>query len=205
MAEIKTKQLSIKASRFSGFGQQTLATKSFEIVDHVLIKRIAQTGKPVIISSGMASFQELQEAIDLLRNNGCTQICMLKCTSAYPAKLEDANLITINDMINRFNVVGGLSDHTLGPIVPISSVALGAKVIEKHFTLSRNSGSVDDSFSLTPNEFKEMVKYVRIAEKCLGKVKYGGVKSEKSTKKYRRSLYATKDIKKGDILSSKNI
>jgi len=178
---------------------------SLEVSDHVLLKRVAQTGKPVIISSGGASLEDLESALNILRKNGTKNIAMLKCTAAYPADPSDANLKTMVNMKETFNIIPGLSDHTLGPTVPISSVALGAKVIEKHFTLSRDSGSVDDSFSLTPSEFKEMVKYVRIAEKCLGKVKYGGVKSEKNTTKYRRSLYAIKDIKKGDILSSENI
>lgn len=111
---------------------------SCEITDHILIKRIAQTKQPVLISSGNASIQELEDAINLLRDNGCKQICILKCTSAYPAKNEDANLLTINDMIKRYNVVGGLSDHTLGIEVPTLSVAMGASVIEKHFTLSRD-------------------------------------------------------------------
>jgi len=178
---------------------------SFEIVDHVLIKRIAKTGKPVIISSGMASRGELEEAINLLRENGCTQICMLKCTSAYPAKPEDANLITLQNMAQTFNVVPGLSDHTLGIEVPLTAVALGARVIEKHFTLSRTSGSADDAFSLTPNEFKEMVEKVRITEKAIGKVTYGGVKSEKDSKKFRKSLFVVKGIKKGEKLTKENI
>ena len=178
---------------------------SFEITDHVLIKKIAQTGKPVIISSGMASKGELEEAVNLLRENGTTQICMLKCTSAYPSKPEDANLLTIKNMKESFNVIGGLSDHTLGIEVPIASVCLGARVIEKHFTLSRESGSPDDAFSLTPSEFKQMVDSVRIVEKTLGVIKYGGVKKEQSSKNYRRSLFVTKDIKKGEIFTSDNI
>jgi len=178
---------------------------SFEIVDHVLIKRIARTGKPVIISSGMASFQELQEAIDLLRNNGCTQICMLKCTSAYPAKPSDANLITMKDMSKKFNVVTGLSDHTLSIEVPITSVALSGCVIEKHFTLSRESGSPDAAFSLTPKEFKQMVNSVRTAEQILGKVTYGGIETESSSKKCRKSLFVVEDIVKGELLTAKNI
>lgn len=178
---------------------------SFEIVDHVLIKRIAQTGKPVIISSGMASFQELQEAIDLLRNNGCKQICMLKCTSAYPAKLEDANLITMKDMSKIFNVITGLSDHTLDIEVPITSVLLGGCVIEKHFTLSRESGSPDDAFSLIPEEFKKMVDSIRKIEKISGKITYGGVKKESTSKKFRKSLFVVEDIKKGEKITSKNI
>lgn len=178
---------------------------SCEITDHILIKKIAQTRKPVIISSGMASKEELKEAIDLLRENGCNQICMLKCTSAYPAKPEDANLITMKDMAESFDVIPGLSDHTLGIEVPVTSVALGAKIIEKHFTLSRDSGSPDDAFSLNPNEFKLMVDSIRIAEKSIGKITYGGVKSEDECKKFRRSLFVCKNTKKGEIFTSENI
>ena len=178
---------------------------SFEIVDHVLIKKIAQTGKPVIISSGMATKEELQEAVTLLRDNGCSQICMLKCTSAYPAKPEEANLITIKDMIKSFNVIGGLSDHTLGIEVPLASISLGAKIIEKHFTLSRSSGSADDAFSITPDEFKHMVDSIRIIEKTIGNVTYGGVKNEGVSKKFRKSLFAVEDIKKGEVFTTKNV
>jgi len=173
---------------------------SCEITDHILIKRIAETGKPVIISSGMASAGELEEAVSLLRKNGTTEICMLKCTAEYPAKPEDANLVTIKNMIDTFNIIGGLSDHTLGIEVPIASVCMGAKVIEKHFTLSRQSGSPDDAFSLEPNEFKQMVDSIRVVEKTFGKVTYGGVKGEESMKKFRRSLFFVKDMKKGDII-----
>ncbi len=173
---------------------------SCEITDHILIKRIAETKKPVIISSGMASAGELEEAITLLRKYGTTEICMLKCTAEYPAKPEDANLLTIKNMMNTFNVIGGLSDHTLGIEVPIASVCLGAKVIEKHFTLSRQSGSPDDAFSLEPSEFKQMVDSIRIVEKTFGKVTYGGVKGEQEMKKFRRSLFFIKDMKKGEII-----
>ena len=178
---------------------------SCEITDHILLKKIAKTNKPVIISSGGASLDDLESALNILRSNGTEHIVMLKCTAAYPADPKDANLKTMVNMRETYNVVVGLSDHTLGPVVPISSVILGGKVIEKHFTLSRDSGSVDDAFSLTPDEFKEMVKYVRIAEKCYGDVKYGGVKSEDSMKKYRRSLFCCKDIKKGDLFTEENI
>ena len=153
----------------------------------------------------MASKGELEEAVNLLRENGTTQICMLKCTSAYPAAPEDANLLTIKNMKESFNVIGGLSDHTLGIEVPIASVCIGARVIEKHFTLSRESGSPDDAFSLTPSEFKKMVDSVRIVEKTLGVIKYGGVRKELSSKNYRRSLFITKDIKKGEVFSSENV
>ena len=178
---------------------------SCEITDHILLRRIAETKKPVIISSGMASKNELKEAIDILRQYGTPEICMLKCTAEYPAKPEDANLLTINDMINSFNIIGGLSDHTLGIEVPISAVCLGAKVIEKHFTLSRDSGSPDDAFSLTPIEFKQMVNSIRIVEKTLGNVLYGGVDGEISMKKFRRSLFFVKDLKIGDIIDSTNV
>jgi pseudaminic acid synthase len=174
---------------------------SCEITDHILIKRIAETKKPVIISSGMASAGELEDAVCLLRKYGTPEICMLKCTAEYPAKPEDANLLTIKNMIDTFNVIGGLSDHTLGIEVPIASVCLGAKVIEKHFTLSRTSGSPDDAFSLEPREFKQMVDSIRIVEKTFGKVTYGGVKGEQEMKKFRRSLFFIKDMEKGEIIN----
>ncbi len=173
---------------------------SCEITDHILLKKVAETGKPIIISSGMATVGELEEAINILRNNGCKEICMLKCTAEYPAKPEDANLITIKNMIDTFNVIGGLSDHTLGIEVPIAAVCVGAKVVEKHFILNRNSDSPDDAFSLTPQEFKNMVNSIRIVEKTFGKVTYGGVKGEKNMKKFRRSLFFIKDMKEGDII-----
>ena len=178
---------------------------SFEITDHILIKKIAQTGKPVIISSGMASLNELNDALTILRENGCTQIAMLKCTSAYPAKHEDANLNTIKHMMDTFNVVGGLSDHTLGIEVPIASVVLGGRIIEKHFKLTEKSDSEDDAFSLTPSEFKQMVDSVRKVEKTLGIVKYAGVNSESKSKKFRRSLFVVKDIKEGELFTEENI
>lgn len=173
---------------------------SCEITDHILLKKVAETKKPVIISSGMASLGELEEAVNILRNNGCKDICMLKCTAEYPAKPEDANLLTIQNMINTFNVIGGLSDHTLGIEVPIAAVCLGAKIIEKHFTLNRSSGSPDDAFSLIPSEFKNMVDSIRIIEKTFGVVKYGGVKGEDAMKKFRRSLFFVKDMKEGDLI-----
>jgi len=173
---------------------------SCEITDHILLRKIAETGKPVIISSGMASMGELEESVSLLRKYGTKDICMLKCTAEYPAKPEDANLLTIKNMIDSFNVIGGLSDHTLGIEVPIASVCMGASVIEKHFTLSRKSGSADDAFSLEPDEFKKMIESVRIVEKTFGEIKYGGVKGEEATKKYRRSLFFVRDMKKGELI-----
>jgi|TARA_R110002073_G_scaffold5589_5_gene34234 pseudaminic acid synthase len=178
---------------------------SCEITDHILLRRIGETGKPVIISSGGASLEDLESALSTLRSSGTKDIAMLKCTAAYPADPADANLKTMVHMRDTFDVIPGLSDHTLGPVVPIAAVALGAKVIEKHFTTSRDSGGVDDAFSLTPTELSDMVKYVRIAEKCVGTLMYGGVKSEDAAKKYRRSLYSCKDIKSGDTISDTNI
>ena len=173
---------------------------SCEITDHLLLKKVAQTKKPVIISSGMASFIELEQAVNILRENGTPEICMLKCTAEYPAKLEDANLITIQDMIDKFNIIGGLSDHTLGIEVPVASVCLGAKIIEKHFTLSRNSGSPDDAFSLEPPEFKTMVEFIRNVEKTIGKTTYDGVNGEQKMKEFRRSLFFIKDIPQGHVI-----
>ena len=153
----------------------------------------------------MASLSELNDAVSILRENGTTQLCMLKCTSAYPAKPEDANLITIKHMAETFGIITGLSDHTLGIEVPIASVILGARIIEKHFTLSRDSGSADDAFSLLPNEFKEMIDAIRIIEKTIGKITYAGVNNESSSKKFRRSLFVVEDIKKGEQLTEKNV
>lgn len=178
---------------------------SFEIVDHILLKRVAETGKPVIVSTGMANLGDIQSAVNCLRKHGATQIALLKCTSAYPARPEDANLANIPDLCSRYSVISGLSDHTLGPEVPITAVALGANIIEKHFTLSRTSGSADDAFSLTPEEFKSMVDSVRITEKSIGKVTYGGVNSESSTKKLRRSLFVVQDVKAGEVLTTNHV
>jgi len=153
----------------------------------------------------MASLQELQEAVSLLRDNGCPQIAILKCTSAYPAKPEDANLSTIQHLINTFNVVVGLSDHTLGIEVPIASVVLGARIIEKHFKLSDNSGSEDDAFSLTPTEFKQMVDAVRKVEKTIGIIKYNGTQDETKSKIFRRSLFVVKDVQKDELFTEENV
>jgi pseudaminic acid synthase len=186
-------------------GVDAYKVASFEIVDHILLKRIAQTGKPVIVSTGMASLSEIESAVNCLKANGSGPIALLKCTSAYPAKPEDANLANIPNLRNTFNVVPGLSDHTLGPEVPIVAVTLGANIIEKHFTLSRNSGSEDDEFSLTPEEFKNMVQSVRIVEKSIGKVTYGGVASESSTRALRRSLFVVDNIKAGEAFTPQNV
>jgi pseudaminic acid synthase len=178
---------------------------SFEIVDIPLIQKIAQTGKPIIMSTGMASLAEIEEAVDAIRHEGNNQIALLKCTSAYPALPEDMNLKTIPNMAKIFQVPVGISDHTLGTTIPIAAVALGACIVEKHFTLSRNIPGPDSSFSLEPHEFKTMVNSVREIEKALGTVNYSVTEHEKASRVFRRSLFIIKDMKKGDIFSNENI
>ena len=169
---------------------------SMEIVDIPLLKKIASTKKPVIVSTGMASLSEIEEAVRTLKENGATAITLLKCTSAYPAKPEDANLATIKNFSETFGVLAGLSDHTLGIGVPVAAYALGARIVEKHFIKDRKHGGPDSAFSLEPTEFKEMIDTVRIVEKAIGKIHYGGVKGE--VRLFRRSLFVVKDIKKGE-------
>jgi len=178
---------------------------SFEIVDLPLIERIGKTGKPVIMSTGMASLAEIAEAVDTLRKAGTTDLCLLKCTSSYPALPETMNLRTIPHLAEAFSVPSGLSDHTLGVAVPVASVAMGACVIEKHVTMSRDIEGPDSKFSLEPHEFKEMVDSVRVAEQALGQVHYGLSESEQSSRVFRRSLFIVKDIKKGEPLTSENV
>ena len=178
---------------------------SFEAIDYPLIKYCASNGKPMIISTGISSFDEIQEAINICKSVGNDDITILKCTSAYPAKLEDMNLITIKDMYEKFAPQGvkiGLSDHSMSIIPPISAVALGASVIEKHITLDRALGGADSGFSLNPQEFEQMIKAVREAEKALGSVDYS---VNEKNRKFARSLYVVKDIKKGEKFTSENI
>jgi len=178
---------------------------SFEVIDIPLLKIIAQTGKPIIMSTGMASLSEIDEAVATIRDAGGTQIALLKCTSAYPAFPEEMNLRSIPHLSEAFNLPVGLSDHTLGVAVPIAAVALGACIIEKHFTLSRQTQGPDSAFSLEPKEFKEMVNAIRTAEKALGKVHYGVSEREKESRVFRRSLFVVKDIKAGEVFSVNNI
>jgi pseudaminic acid synthase len=178
---------------------------SFENNDLPLIKKVAATGKPIIISTGMATLAELDEAVKTARDAGCENLVLLKCTSTYPASPENTNISTIPHMKDLFNCQVGLSDHTLGNGVAVASVALGATVIEKHFTLSRNDGGVDSAFSLEPNEFKLLVEETERAWLSLGKVKYGPTDAEKESLKFKRSIYVTKDMKAGDKLSLDNI
>lgn len=171
---------------------------SFEAIDLPLIKYVASTGKPMIISTGMADEEEIKEAIDAARAGGCKELAILHCVSGYPAPSEDYNLRTLSDMIERFSLVTGLSDHTLDSTTAIASVALGAAIIEKHFTLNRNGGGPDDSFSLEPQEMTALCKNSRTAWAALGRVDYGRKSSEQGNAKFRRSLYFVKDLKAGD-------
>lgn len=178
---------------------------SFEAIDYPLIKYAASKGKPMIISVGISSFEEIQGAIDACKSVGNNDITILKCTSAYPAKLENMNLNTIRDMYGKFASQGvkiGLSDHSMSIIPPVAAVAMGAKVIEKHFTLDRALGGADSGFSLNKEEFAEMIKAVRNTEKALGKVDYT---VNKNNRKFARSLYVVKDIKKGEKFTAENI
>lgn len=178
---------------------------SFEIVDLPLIEKMVKTGKPIIISTGMSTLGEIEEAVEAARRAGAKQIILLKCTSAYPSLPEDMNLYTIPHLSEAFNLPVGLSDHTLGIAVPVAAVALEACIIEKHFTLSRAVQSPDSAFSLEPQEFKEMVDAVHTAKKALGKVSYGAGKEELKNKVFRRSLYVVKDVKAGEEFTAENI
>lgn len=174
---------------------------SFENTDIRLIKKVAKTGKPVIISTGMASLEDLQLMVNTLRDNGCNNFVLLKCTSAYPASPVDANLLTIPHMAQMFDCPVGLSDHTMGIGVPIAAVALGATVIEKHFCLSRAEGGVDSAFSLEPHELKALVEETEKAWLALGRVRYQATSVEEKSKQFRRSLYFVKDMKAGEVIT----
>jgi len=174
---------------------------SFEAVDLPLIRYVAATGKPMIISTGMADADEIAEAIAAARDGGCRDLAILHCVSGYPAPAEDYNLRTIPDMIARFGLVTGLSDHTLDNTTAIASVALGAALIEKHFTLNRNGGGPDDSFSLEPPELTALCRDAKTAWSALGKVDYGRKSSETGSVQFRRSLYFVKDLKAGEVIT----
>lgn len=178
---------------------------SFEIVDIPLIEKMAATGKPLMISTGMASLGEIEDAVFAARRAGANEIALLKCTSAYPAPPEEMNLRTIPHMAEAFDVPVGLSDHTLGIEVPVAAVAAGACIIEKHFTLSRSVKGPDSAFSLEPSEFFAMVKAVRTAEKAMGKVSYGIGENEDKSRAFRRSIFAVKAILAGEAFTEDNI
>lgn len=178
---------------------------SFENTDLPLIRKIASTGKPMIISTGMATVAELDETVRTARESGCNGIILLKCTSTYPATPEDTNLSTIPHMRELFDCEVGISDHTLGIGVAVASIALGATVIEKHFTLHRAAGGVDAAFSLEPHEMKALVEESKRAWQALGKVQYGPMEAEQKSMVFRRSLYISQDMKAGDILTRESV
>jgi len=178
---------------------------SFENTDIPLIRKVAATGKPMIISTGMASIAELDETVRAARESGCNDIILLKCTSTYPATAENTNISTIPHMRELFNVHVGLSDHTLGIGAAVASVALGATLIEKHFTLKRSDGGVDSTFSLEPEEMKALVTESERAWQSLGTISYGPTEKEKASLQYRRSLYVAKDMKAGERFTRENI
>ena len=178
---------------------------SFENVDLPLIRKIAQTGKPIMASTGMANLSELYDLVDTARGNGCCDLTLLKCTSSYPATPKDANLLTLDHMKELFECNVGLSDHTMGIGVAVAAVALGATVIEKHFTLSRSDGGVDAAFSLEPNEMKLLVKECTAAWEALGKVSYTVGEHERDSLSFRRSLYVVKNMNAGDVINGENM
>lgn len=178
---------------------------SFEINDIPLIEYTASKGKPMIISTGVGTEEEIREAVEACRRVGNNDITLLQCTSQYPTKLEDANLIMIKDLAERFGVKSGLSDHTMGSLVATTSVAMGATVIEKHFIIDRSIGGPDASFSMTPEEFRKMVDNIRVVEKMIGKISYEVTEKKRKSFKFKRSLFISKDIKKGEILTEENI
>ncbi|MRI34296.1 pseudaminic acid synthase [Endozoicomonas sp. OPT23] len=178
---------------------------SFELVDLPLIARVAQTGKPMIMSTGMANEDEIQEAVETARKHGCNELLVLHCVSGYPAPADQYNLRTLKDMAERFDVLVGLSDHTIDNATAVASVALGACLIEKHVTLDRTGGGADDSFSLEPSELTQLCRDTKTAWQSLGKVNYQRTEAEKGNIKFRRSLYIVKDIGKGDIFTEQHI
>lgn len=187
------------------FNPSAYKIASFEITDYELIRYTASKGKPIIISTGIATIDEIQDAVDICKSVGNNEIILLKCTSAYPAALEDANLLTIPNLVQTFGVIAGFSDHTLGTTAPIVATTLGAKIIEKHFILDKSIGGADAEFSLDKKEFEEMIKAVRDTEKLIGKVDYSMSEKKKKSRQFARSLYVSKDIKKGEIFTEKNI
>ena len=178
---------------------------SFENTDIPLIRRVAATGKPMIISTGMATVSELDESVRAARESGCRDLMLLKCTSTYPATPENTNILTIPHMRSLFSCEVGLSDHTMGIGVSVASVALGATVIEKHFTLDREDGGVDSTFSMEPSEMAQLVIETKRAWQALGDVSYGITESEQKSIQFRRSLYIVEDMKAGDIFTSHNV
>jgi len=187
------------------FNPSAYKIASFEITDYELIRYTASKMRPIIISTGIATIDEIQDAVNICREVGNNEIVLLKCTSSYPAPLEDANLSMIPSLANTFNVISGFSDHTLGSTAPISAVSLGAKVIEKHFILDRSIGGADSDFSMDKQEFSSMIRAIRDTEKLLGTIDYSISKKQEASRRFSRSLYVTKHIKKGEVFSEDNI
>ncbi len=178
---------------------------SFEITDIPLIEYVAKKGKPIILSTGIAELEDIELAVETIRNTGNNEFALLKCTSSYPAPVEEANLLTIPDMKERFNCIVGLSDHTLTTSLPVAAVVLGAKIIEKHFILDRKLGGPDAAFSMEPGEFKRMVREIRELEKALGEANYKLSDRVKRNKIFSRSLFVVKNIKKGEEFTEENV
>jgi N-acetylneuraminate synthase len=186
-------------------GVPALKIASFELVDIGLIERAAQTGLPMIMSTGMATFEEIKEAVDVAQGAGASALALLKCTSAYPAPPEEANLRTIEHMAETFRLPVGLSDHTLGTAVSLAAVAVGATVVEKHLTLSRQAEGPDSAFSTEPAEFGEMVRGIRTVEAALGSVSYAPTEREAASRSLRRSLFVVRNIRKGETISAEDV
>ena len=178
---------------------------SFEITDIALIEYVASKGKPIILSTGIATTEDIELALAACKKMGNSQIALLKCTSSYPAPIEEANMSLVKDLADRYGVISGLSDHTMGSTVPVVSVCFGAKIIEKHFILDRTIGGPDASFSMNEAEFKQMVIAVREAEKAIGVVDYELTEKQQSGRAFSRSLYVVENIKEGDLFTSKNV
>lgn len=188
-----------------GLGVPAYKIASFELVDLPLVRKVAETGKPMILSTGMASVVEIGEALDVCREAGNTQVCILKCTSTYPASPENTNIATIPNMRATFGCEVGLSDHTMGTGVAVGAVALGAALVEKHFTLRRADGGVDSAFSLEPAEFRALREETERAWQALGHVTYGGTQAEEGSRAFRRSLYVAEDIALGEAFTARNL
>lgn len=187
------------------FNPSAYKIASFEITDYELVRYVASKGKPIIISTGIASIDEIQDVVNICREVNNNDIILLKCTSAYPAPLKNANLKTIPNLSDTFGVISGFSDHTLGSVAPIVAVSLGAKVIEKHFIVDKSIGGADAEFSMDKQEFKEMIVSIRDTEKLLGKIDYTMTKEKEKSRQFARSLYIVKDINKGDKFTKDNI
>ncbi len=187
------------------FNPSAYKIASFEITDYELVRYVASKKKPIIISTGIATLEEIEDVVTICKNEGNEDIVLLKCTSAYPAQLQEANLKTIPNLAQTFKVTAGFSDHTLGIVAPIAAVSLGAKVVEKHFILDKSIGGPDSDFSLDKEEFAQMVKSLRATEQLLGEVDYSMTQKKKQSRTFSRSLYVAEDIHKGEIFTEKNI